>query len=298
MGLGEAAALTTAFLWAFASLLYDRIRLPAASINLGKNVLACLLLLVQMGITSQVAATPMFAADGQAWLWLTVSGVIGIALGDTLYFRGLQILGPRRTLILTTTAPVLAALLGWLLLDETLGWLAIVGIVITLSGIVIVVSEEQNPDESAGLFPGKSTTGVICALLAAVCTALGGVASKIGMEQCDPLEATFIRLFVAIPFTLIAVVATKQLKSTATELKQFSVLRWFVPAVICGTWLGIWLCQIAYKHSEVAIATTLVSTCPLFAIPLVAFFLKQKVTLRAVVGTVIAITGVAVLVTG
>ena len=67
-------------------------------------------------------------------------------------------------------------------------------------------------------------------------------------------------------------------------------------ATTLGTWLGIWFSQIAYNHSEVAVAQTLLSTCPLFAIPIVWYLHKHRVTSYSIIGTIIALVGIALVV--
>lgn len=295
MGPGESAALAAAACWATASLLYGRTRMSAAGMNFCKNVLASVLLIVHLAFLSVIFSRPMFSADAHAWWWLGLSGVIGIVLGDTFYFRSLQILGPRRALIVSTTAPMFAVLFGWTLLGETLGLVALSGMLLTLAGIVWVISERQIKDEAPGLFPGTVRAGIVQGMLAAICLALGGVAAKVGMENCDPVEASYIRLSVSAAGALVVVTATGRFRDTIRQVTKPEVARRFVPAAILGTWLGIWFSQVAYKESKVAIATTLLSTSPLFVIPMVRVFFGVRISTRAILGTLVAIVGIALL---
>lgn len=296
MGIGESAGLTTALLWAVASMLWGRAKIPAWGINLWKNVLASLILLVHLGVMSVWYSTPVLSAGSTAWWWLGWSGVIGIVLGDTCFFRSLQILGPRRALIVTTTSPVFAGLLGWLFLNESLNSIHVLGIVVTLGGVLWVICERSANQESPNLFPGTTFSGITLGLCGALCQAIGGLASKLGMQECEPVEASFIRIVVSAVGAFVVVTATRQFRTTAQAVLKRETFKLFIPAVLVGTWLGIWLSQVTYKHSDLAIATTLLSTTPLFAIPMVRFFHGHKITIRAVIGTVTAIVGVALLV--
>ena len=93
-GLGEIAALTAALLWTSSSILWGRIHLSALGINLCKNVIGTAMvafhLLFLYGLTDRAA---FLEAPPSSWFWLGVSGLVGVVLGDTLYFRSLQILG-------------------------------------------------------------------------------------------------------------------------------------------------------------------------------------------------------------
>ncbi len=113
MGTGEIASLLAAFLWAFASLFYTRTHLSAFSMNFGKNLIAATVLLTHLRIQTWMNDQSLFQAGLNSWKWLSLSGLIGIVIGDTFYFRSLQILGPRRCLMVSTTSPVFAALLSW-----------------------------------------------------------------------------------------------------------------------------------------------------------------------------------------
>lgn len=298
MGIGEIASLATAAMWAVASVLYGKTSLNAWTMNLAKNVLASVVLVIHLYLISLWTNRPMLAADATAWSWLSVSGLIGIVLGDTFYFRSLQILGPRRALIVTIAVPAFAVVLGWCFLHESLTVLTVSGMGVTLVGVAWVISERANEAESPGLYPGSVRAGMVFGLLGALCQAVGQVASKLGMDQgsCVPLEASFIRLSVSAGIIGGAMLLSRTLTTAYKDIARRDVVRWLVPACFLGTYLGIWFSQIAVKHTNVAVATTLMSTSPLFAIPLVVIFLRQRVSMRAVAGTLITILGVVLLV--
>lgn len=293
MGTGEFAALTAAACWATASLLYGKTRLSASGMNFAKNVVATLAIVIHLVVVAKWQGRPSFSADVMAWKWLGLSGFVGIVVGDTCYFRSLQILGARKALIVSTTAPVFAALLGFLCLGEVLTAHVTFGILLTIAGVIYVVADRASAEESPGLFPGSTSSGVLFGLCGAVCQAVGGVCSKIGMKDCDALEAAFIRLAVSAVGAFLVVQYAGQLRQVIRDVLDRSLLKTFLPAVLLGTWLGIWLCQVAFKHSTVSIATTLLATTPLFVLPLVWLFSGQRISGRAIVGSLIAVVGIA-----
>lgn len=298
MGLGEVSALLAAGMWAAGSLLYGGIRLTAFEISLGKNVLAITVLLSHLLLESLILQRPMFLADSHAWWWLGLSGLVGIVIGDTCYFRSLQILGARRALMVSTTAPLFTVALGWVFLGESLTIVSVVGIIMTLLGVAVVVADRDAAREIPGLFPGTAGMGLFMGILGAACTAVGAVASRRGMQNCEPLEAAFIRILVSGVIALLVVTAAGRLKSSATKLASGDILKRLVPAILCGTWLGIWLSQIAYKHSTAAIANTLTCTTPLFALPMVRLIYGYPITRPGLIGTTISIIGIYLTVAG
>ena len=146
-------------------------------------------------------------------------------------------------------------------------------------------------------------------LVGAFCQAAGIGMAKVGMDHgCEPLESAFIRISSAAVLTAIYFFVWKADESNTQDRNRFTnrsllepIQEWdtmkkFLPATLCGTWLGIWLFQIAQKGTDTAVVSTLVSTCPIFAIPLVWWLQKQTVSLKGILGTIVAVLGVALIV--
>ena len=242
--------------------------------------------------------TGLFLAPWTSWLWLGLSGTVGVFVGDTVYFRSLQILGPRRALIMATTGPIFAAILGFCFLHESLTYVAISGIILTVAGVLVVVADRRAKKEEPGFKPGRLRDGVALGLVGAICQSVGGLFSKLGMvadngsQLCDAAEATFIRLLVAALLTLVYAIARAQIREITENAIQWKAVKLIVPATAVGTWLGIWMSQIAYQYSDIGIAQTLLSTCPLFAIPMVWFTGGHRISLIGIVGTTVALAGI------
>ncbi|MEP3481114.1 MAG: DMT family transporter [Fuerstiella sp.] len=292
MNIGEIAALLAAFLWAASSLLYSRISLPAASLNLAKNVLAAAMMLVHVLLLAKYQNVDAFQASSSNWAWLSFSALIGIAIGDTLYFRSLQILGPRKALMLATFSPVFATLFAVVFLGDVLSLVFVIGTALTTIGVLAVIRDRQAKDKSLQLYPGALSTGVWCGVIASVCQAMGAVCAKKGLHGIGAEEGALIRVFAAAVMAFLYVVLRKQLKEVLKAMKKGETLKRLFPATVMGTWFGIWLCQVAYKNCPVSVSTVLLSTTPLFAIPLVRIFLGTAITRTAVFGATIAVVGV------
>ncbi|MDH5642098.1 MAG: EamA family transporter, partial [Nitrospira sp.] len=93
--LGALSALGSALMWAISAVLFRRLgdHMGAAAMNLGKGLVALICLLVILVITG------FQTLPGATILALGASGLLGIAIGDTLYFLTLVRLGPRLTLL-------------------------------------------------------------------------------------------------------------------------------------------------------------------------------------------------------
>jgi drug/metabolite transporter (DMT)-like permease len=290
---GEVAALTAAVLWTFSSMLWGMVKIPAFTLNACKNVVGCCLIVLHLACVWLIFGSLELTSNPLDWTWLALSGLVGIVAGDTLYFRCLQILGARRALLISCASPLIATVLGFQFLDQQISLIVLSGILLTVFGVATVVSDRRADSEAPGLLPGRFGVGIACGLIGAVCQAVGGMFSTLGMKgECGALEATFIRLLVAgIATVLLLIIQTESRKALASTF-QFEKLKIVIPAAAIGTWLGIWLSQISYKYADLAVAQTLMSTCPLFAIPLVWVCFGHKATRIAIAGTIVAIVGV------
>jgi drug/metabolite transporter (DMT)-like permease len=104
-----------------------------------------------------------FSAETSRWLWLSLSGVIGLSLGDVFFFQSLIAVGARLGSLLLSLAPIFGSIIAWIIFGEILTTLQIVGIVLALAGIAwVVLSHEEPPDTPHG----HTRRGVIFGVLA------------------------------------------------------------------------------------------------------------------------------------
>ncbi|MFP4337048.1 MAG: DMT family transporter [Halothece sp.] len=288
---GELAALFAAFLWASSSVVYSRLgqQLSPLLLNFLKGAIALFLLAITLLVTSD--GLPYLPRN--SILILTISGVIGVGFGDTVFFSSLKYLGARRALLFETLAPPLAAIIALIFLQEALSVYAWLGIGLTLVGVATVISERTSNED---ITRDELIVGSLLGLGGAIAQAVGAVLSRTAFTDFDinPLWSTTIRLAAGTLFLIPLLYPLRQ------EL-QIPYLKWswrlwgiiFVTA-FASTYLAIWLQQISLKFTATGIAQTLSSTSPLFVLPIVAF-LKEPITLRAIGGVIIAILGIAVL---
>ncbi|RUO44003.1 EamA family transporter [Aliidiomarina taiwanensis] len=291
MLIGQIAALSAAFLWALATLLYSKSshHLSAVQLNLVKGLVASPLLLFG------VFALPGHSWEGwsqNTWLLMTASGVIGITLGDSCYFAALRRLGPAHTILLEYLAPPLAALLAWLVLSESLTLWQMLASLIVILGVLLVITERQ-----LGSPMRLSRSGLAFAITAAACQATGLVMAFQGfaLSQVSAAEAAFVRLLggTLVLTAGIMLFRPRLIPGTYKSLKQSPFWPLLV-AIVIGTFLAIWLQQMAVAYVTPGIAQTLLSTAPLFMLGL-NVFRGQRVSIRAVIGTLIAMLGISLL---
>lgn len=287
---GELAALSAACLWAVASVIYSRVGqiIHPLELNLFKGAIAVVLLLFTILISGDVLPALAF----HDYFFFILSGMLGIGLGDSAFLTALKYLGARRTLLMETLAPPITAILALLFLQEQLSFAAWCGILITILGVVWVLSERL-PGTSTD-YPTHLLRGIGFGVLAAIALATGAVLSRavFATTTVSSLWAALLRLSGG----LCILVPWVGLKTRSSPLKlptSRTIVAIFL-ASFAGTYLGIWLQQTAIKFTAAGIALTLTNTSPLFVLPIAAA-MGERISVRAIAGVGIAIAGIAIL---
>ncbi|WP_241974287.1 DMT family transporter [Aliidiomarina minuta] len=292
--IGQLAALSAALFWALATLLYNRssLHLSAAQLNLVKGMVACPLLLISLLLFGH--QLPLDPSSPALWL-LLLSGVIGITIGDTCYFAALRRLGPWHTILLEYLAPPLAAVIAWVFLGEILTLLEIIAAFTVIAGVIFVLTEKRMTSVEV---PGQlSRSGLAFAVTAAWCQASGLVMAFHALQsfEVNAMQAALIRLgggTLALTAGLL-IFAPRLFKSTWGQVRKTRVLP-LMSAIFMGTFLAIWLQQIAIAYVTPGIAQTLLATAPLFMIAINMLY-GRGVSARALTGTLLALLGIALL---
>ncbi|MDN7135313.1 DMT family transporter [Pseudidiomarina terrestris] len=289
--IGPLAALFAALFWALATLLYSQAGsyLSASQLNLVKGFVAVPLLFMVGLATSQLV---QFDGSAAAWL-LLASGVIGITLGDTLYFTALRRIGPWHTMLFEYLAPPFAAIIAWVWLREAMSFAEISAALVVLFGILVIVTERGQRQGTTPL----TRAGAAAATGAALCQALGLVMAFEALVSFDvnPLQAAFVRLAAGTAALTVALLLLKPsiILQTRSALRHTS-LPWLFVAIVMGTFLAIWLQQTAIAYLHPGLAQTLLATAPLWLIP-IQWFRGEPPSVRSILGALIAVTGIALL---
>lgn len=294
--MGEIAAVATALIWAISSIFhtYAGRRVGAPVLNRLRLVLAVIWITLVHWL---LRGRPLpLDAEPQRWLWLGLSGIAGLVLGDLALFQGFVLIGPRLTTLIMSGAPMLGAVLAWLLLGEALRPGQIFGIFLTLIGIAVVVLERNPNGPSVAAGRNSYLLGLLAAFGGAVGQAIGLILSKQGLADGFPtISGVSIRMLVAMLTLWIVTLVTGKTRQTLAATRDRRALGSMVIGSILGPFVGVWLSLISVQLSPVGVASTLQAINPIFLLPIGAWVFHEKVSPRAVIGTLISLSGVGAL---
>lgn len=292
--IGEIAALATAFLFAMTALIFTSTgRSVGSQVTNRMRLMFALIYLVIINLILFREPLP-FSAGGSRWLWLSLSGVIGLSLGDAFLFRALVSVGPRLGTLLLSLAPIFGSIIAWVFFKERLTLLQITGIILALAGIGWVVSSHEEPPDTPH---GHTRRGVTFGILAGLGQAVGLVFSKQGMYgEFSPFQANAIRMLAAVIFIWLWSAFDGTAVQTYHDLQgKPRVLGLLALGAFVGPVLGVTSSLLAIQYAEIGVASTLMALTPVVILPISYFVVKEKVGWQAIVGTLFALAGVAIL---
>jgi len=288
---GEFAALLTAVFWTITALAFE-----GATKRVGPfavNLIRLLFALVFLGILSYFSRGMILPLDASVhqWIWLGLSGVVGFIIGDYFLFASYPVIGSRMAMLMMTLAPPIAALLGWLVLGETMSLSGLGGMLLVLSGIAIAIWNKPSSDKKMQLkFPLK---GLVFAFIGALGQGGGIVLSKYGMGSYDAFAATQIRVIVSIVGFAMIISVLRRWINVQKTFKNKLAIRAIILGSVFGPFLGVSFSLLAVQNTNTGTASTIMAIVPvLIILPSVIFF-KEKVSFAEVVGAFLSVGGVA-----
>lgn len=318
---GELIALGVALSWT-ATALFAEVgskRMGSLPFNTLRMTLSLLFLMATIYLTMGTPY-PRYA-DGSTWLWLLLSGIVGYVIGDYCLMQGYIHIGSRfGQLFMTLSAPA-AAITGRWLLGEVMRPQAILGMVITLSGIALSILSRGEGSDRRSLRFNLPARGIFYAAMAGICQGFGLVLSKIGLLHYDaaiaaaglaadavpqgallPLpigvsmsfSATLIRAYIGLAgfFLVLMLVHRDGLRRLDRAVHDRKAMWCVLGSTVFGPFIGVSASLLATKFTSAGIAQTLFALTPILIIAPAALLFHQKVRVQEVIGAAISVCGV------
>ena len=196
--IGIFAALGAAYAGTLATFLFREQTkyFSAIQINFIKSLIAFI-------VFSPVLFTINIFSNYNNIIFLVISGFIGISIGDSFYLNALKRIGTRRTLTIEALSPILANILGSLLINESIslqGWIGTIIVSLSLFGISLEKIVGNNFDQSQEKF-----YGFLYAIISVLCTVIASILARIVLVNSDlnPLQSSELRLLGSLLIILL-----------------------------------------------------------------------------------------------
>ena len=299
--LGEINALAAALTWAFALVLfkYSGERIAPLALNLFKGAVGIVLLAITLcvapflsSIMGDESLARFLEQPREAILLMILSGVIGIALADTLFFYALNVVGVGIVSIIDCLYTPFVFLFSVLLLGDSLTWLHWLGGALIIVGVL--VSSGHKPP--AHVTRGRLITGISVGSLAMGCMAFGIVIVKPALQTFPLFWAATLRLSAGTAALMLVApwLTPRGSPSIWAVFRPSSVWKTAVPGAVLGTYMAYVFWVAGFKYGQAATAAVLNQTTVIFAISLATIIVKEPLTFRKVVSVMLAVVGVLV----
>jgi len=284
--LGITCSIAAALFWSVAIILFKKSSDNFSPMAL--NLFKCTVTLVLLIPTLLVCGIDLFPdKPAYDWVMFCVSGFLGIALADTLFFMALSRLGAVMTAIVDCLYLPIVIFISFVFLDEMLGIKGLFGATLVVIAIFIGSASKKSISVTGIDF----FIGMILGILAITLIAGSIVMLKRLLEDTNVLWASFARVLAGTLGLYFIVLLSPGRKRLLAELYPSKI--WFValPASVAGNYFAMIAWLAGMKYTMVSVAAILNQLSSIFIFILAAIFLKEPVTLPRVSATILAVSG-------
>ncbi len=282
--IGEILSLASAVVWALSVILF-RIageKIHPLVMNLFKNMLALVLLAATAAVIGGAPSLPP-----KTFLIFALSGVLGIALSDWLFFTALVKLGAELTAIVDCAYSPFVIGLSFLFLGERMNGLQIAGVALIV-GAVILITRKKSDDR---ISRRDLLSGVGIGIVSMLLTAGGIVLIKPYLAGVSIVWATLIRMTGGAAAGTVMWTLHPRRRELLKPLRTGANYKVLIPASVLSAYFSvlIWLAGMKYTLASIASALNQLNT--IFIFILAAVILKEKITPIKVYSVVLAFVG-------
>lgn len=301
---GYIAAFATLFAWTISTFVLAKLTRLQDAYTLNKAALffSIFLLGILVCVLDGVAPWQLVTLPSSSnWLWLGISGVLGKSAGDYCGFCALRILGARRRSMISTLGPGFTWLSGLIILNETMNWIGIAAMLLTVVFLLLLINNSAEKSEVKKENFGTPLTGLLFGIAAAALTGLAFILSKKTFIETGNNISAFHGTWIRIITAFLALMIYDTLRNNHTHfIKPFLVDRQkallLFTAILFGAVLGLSFSLIAITKMNAAAAYTIFSLLPVSVIIVSVIFFKKKISGLSWVYSLLAVAGVLVLV--
>jgi len=292
--LGKTFAFLCALLWAFAVILFKKSgeRISPLGLNLYKAMVSSILLIPVLFI----AGVDWFPADFSVsdYMILAASGILGIAVADTFFFKSLNLLGAGLTAIMDCFYSPIIILLSFLILMTPVSFIEMTGGLLVIGAILVATLRLEDRERR----PRDIFLGFFYGFIAMFTMGYSVIMMKPILNRSSALLVTELRLIAGALALLVILVFRKDRKLISVSLTNFQNWRYAFPGTLLGGFLALMLWVSAFKMTSVNSAAILNQTNTIFIVFFATLFLKEKFTIRKLLATFLGMAGSVVVLLG
>lgn len=292
--IGEISALITAILWAVSSYFFSNAinKIGSLSVNFLRLLISLLLLIPTIFIFNIWDTISL-----RQIILLMLSGVVGLSIGDALFFKSLEFLSPRIGTLVTSLSPAVSAIMAYFFLSERISLINVMGIVIALSGVMLVVfKKEENTGNAKNT--KELNKGLLYAFLYTLGQGGGIILARFAYDEkpVNSITATAVRIFpaalVLLPFFLLKVKTFRPKIIFQNDVKIFKNV---LTATVLSAYIGMVLMLVSVTQTSIAVASTIMGTVPIIQLLISKYYFKDRLTFRSYAGAIINVAGIIIL---
>jgi drug/metabolite transporter (DMT)-like permease len=291
--MGELLSLLAAAVWAAAVILFARSgeQVPPFALNLFRVTVGATLLLVTL---LGGGGALWRQAPGRDYLVLCASGVIAVAVSDTLFHASLNRVGAGLSALIDCLYSPFVVLLAFLLIGERIRPWQLGGMLLVLASILVATPIQPR----AGAATPTLLLGVAYGVLAMITLAVGIVIAKPVLDRSPLLWATTVRQLAALAAMLLVTFLLPDRRRALVALRPARSWRFSLPGAVLGSYLALLLWIAGVKYALVGVAAILNQTSTVFILLLASLLLEEPFTRRKAAATLLALAGIVVVTLG
>jgi drug/metabolite transporter (DMT)-like permease len=278
--LGEILSIAAALMWA-ASTVFSAKALEETDPFTTNALKALFSSILMFFITLALGVDRGFSYPSiQGLFFVIMAAIIGYGIGDTCLFKSITLIGVSRAYTIAYTSPLFVLLLSAIFLGEPIYPNYLIGTVIIIAGIVLASTGKGD----GGL---RNSTGLLASFAAALLWAIGTIFVAMGLREVDVISANTFRY----PFLFLFLFSFSQPWKKKLNLNRRNVALMAVSGAL-GMVIGGLAFLLSVQMSGAAKATSLSSSSPVWASLMSVLFLKEKLSWKLILSSVVVVVGI------